>query len=62
MANPQRGVVVSFVADDSRFKKGVNSASRHSKKFQKDATGLKGAVKKLGPVLNQVATLSLIHI
>jgi len=56
MANPQRGVIVSFVADDSRFKKGVNSASRHSKKFQKDATGLKGAVKKLGPVLNQVAT------
>ena len=56
MANPQRGVVVSFVADDSKFKKGVNSASRHSKKFQKDATGLKGAVKKLGPALNQVAT------
>lgn len=59
MANPQRGVVVSFVADDSKFKKGVRSASRHSKKFQQDAKGLQGTLKKLGPVMTSLATRGL---
>ena len=59
MANPQRGVVVSFVADDSKFKKGVNSASRHSKKFQQNQKGLQGTLKKLGPMLNSLAVRGL---
>ena len=59
MANPQRGVVVSFVADDSKFKKGVKSASRHPKEVSTDRKGLQGTLKKLGPMLNSLAVRGL---